>query len=128
MLDTNVGRAEGVDLPTRPGAEAKKINSKLVSRGPVDPASGIQFYFDPPRFEIRDHMRKHVGGDPVPVVFITACTGHHIPRGYSSTLIVMRAKLKRLVTEKARFKMLGIWHRYLLPVGAITRQRSASSA
>ena len=50
-------------------------------------------------------MRKHLGDDPVSIAFIAACTGHHIPLWYSSALIVMRAKLKRLVTEKARFKM-----------------------
>jgi hypothetical protein len=55
-------------------------------------------------------VRKYLGDDPVSVAFIAACTGHHIPLWYSSALMVMRAKLKRLVTEKARFKMLGVRH------------------
>jgi hypothetical protein len=60
-------------------------------------------------------VRKHVGDDPVSVAFIAACTAHHIPLWYSSALIVMRAKLKRLVTEKARFKMLGVRHHHCPP-------------
>ena len=64
-------------------------------------------------------MRKHLGNDPVSVAFIAACTGHHIPFWYSSTLMVMRAKLKRSVTEKTRFKMLGVRHHHCPPATTI---------
>jgi hypothetical protein len=64
-------------------------------------------------------VRKHLGNDPVSVAFIAACTGHHIPLWYSSALMVMRAKLKRLVTEKTRFKMLGVRHHHCPPATTI---------
>jgi hypothetical protein len=75
---------------------AKFLRSALAR--PVNPTSGIQFYFDPARFEIGDHVRKHLGNDPVSVAFIAACTGHHIPFWYSLGKTCSRASSGCLVS------------------------------
>jgi hypothetical protein len=56
-------------------------------------------------------VRKRLGDDPI--AFIAACADHHFPCWDSPALTGgTRAKLKCLATEKARFKMLRVWHGY----------------
>jgi hypothetical protein len=64
------------------------------------------------RYRIK--LRKYLRDDSVSIAFIAACTSHHIPLGYSSTLMDLRAELKWLAAKKASFNMLGIWHRHLV--------------
>jgi hypothetical protein len=98
---------------------AKFLRSALAR--PVNPTSGIQFYFDPARFEIGDHVRKHLGNDPVSVAFIAACTGHHIPFWYSLGKTCSRASSGCLVS--AMTTMFGS----AIPCSlAVLQQRSAS--
>jgi hypothetical protein len=73
-----------------------------VSGRPIDPASGIWFISIPRDFEIWDQVRKYLRDESVSIAFIVACTSHHIPLGYSSTLIDLRAELKWLASKPSR--------------------------
>ena len=57
-------------------------------------------------------MRKRLRDNPVSIAFIAACADHHFPCWDSPALIGTGAKLKCLATEKARFKLLRVWHGY----------------
>ena len=69
-------------------------------------------------------MRTYLRKDSVPIAFIAACASHHIPFGYSSTLIDLGAKLKWLVAKKASFNVLALPSRTaVLPASDFRRSR-----